>query len=153
MIQLADDVFASRTDPNQLSVDEKIIERLKRIHPATVSEFNDGTGPAAWILVFPTTLDLMKMFIESKITEKGLFDLTPLNSSYEALYLCSAMVFQEYRGKGIAKKLTIQAVESIKKDHPIKSLFVWAFSKEGNSLAENVSHLTRLPLKKRLELN
>jgi len=153
MIQLAEDVFASRTDPNQLSIDDKVIERLSLIHPATLSEFNEGNGPVVWVLVFPTNLELMKRFLEGKITEKELFDLTPLHTRYDAIYLCSAMVLKEYRGKGIAKKLTVQAIEKIEKDHPIESLFVWPFSKEGDSLAENVARMTGLPLKKRLELN
>jgi ribosomal protein S18 acetylase RimI-like enzyme len=149
MIQLAEDVFASRTDTNQLSVDEKIIRRLQRIHPATISEYDDGNGPVVWILVIPTTFELMNMFLEKIISEKELYELTPLNTRYEALYLCSAMALPEYRGKGIAKRLTIQAIESIRKDHPIKSLFVWAFSTEGDALAEKVASLTGLPLKKR----
>lgn len=149
MIKLAEDTFAHRTDSNQLSVDEDVLIRLHRIHPATVSEYDDGNGPVVWILVIPTTIDLMTRFLESKISEKELYELTPLKANYEALYLCSAMVLPEFRGKGIAKKLTVQAIESIKKDHPIKSLFVWAFSKEGDGLAENVAGITELTLRKK----
>ena len=47
MIQLAEDVFDSRSDPDQLSVDESVIKRLQSIHPATVTEFDDGNGPVA----------------------------------------------------------------------------------------------------------
>ena len=129
MIQLADDFFATRTDPNQLSVDEKVIERLQNIHPSTMSEYDDGNGPVVWILVIPTTVELMNRFLANAISEKELFELTPLNTKYEALYLWSALVLEEYRNKGIATKLTVEAIECIRKDHPIKSLFVWAFSK------------------------
>lgn len=153
MIQLADEVFEVRTDPNQLNVDDTVIKRLKNIHPATMSEYDDGNGPVAWILAIPTTLELMNKFIEHKISEKELYELTPLNIKYAALYLCSALVLEEYRGKGIAKKLTVQAIENIKKDHPIKALFVWAFSKEGEALAEKVASITKLPLNKRQEVN
>jgi hypothetical protein len=55
MIKLADDVFDIKSDPDQLDVNQDVITRLQRIHPATVSEFNDGNGPAAWVLVIPTT--------------------------------------------------------------------------------------------------
>ena len=64
MIQLAEDIFANKTDPNQLDVDDKVIQRLKQIHPSTVSEYNEGDGPAAWILLFPTTIPLMQQFIQ-----------------------------------------------------------------------------------------
>ena len=151
MIKMAEDVFDVRNDPNQLSVNEKVIKRLHEIHPATVSEFDDGKGPAVWILLFPTTTELMNKFLANKINEQELFDQTPLKSKYEALYLCSAMVLPEYRRKGIAKRLTLKAIETIRKDHPLKSLFVWAFSKEGEALAEDIAKETKLPLKKRLD--
>jgi len=148
MIQLAESVFDTKSDPDQLDVDEKVIERLLKIHPSTVSEFDDGNGPVVWILVLPTTSVLMNLFLSKEISEKELFYTTPIEASFDAIYLCSAMVLEEYRGKGLARKMTLEAVESIKKDHPIKNLFVWAFSKEGDGLAERVAQLAQLPLSK-----
>jgi len=149
MIELADTAFSVRTDPNQLSVDQNVIERLQKIHPSTMSEFDDGNGPVVWILVIPTILDLMHQFINKEISEKELFEQTPLDIQYDALYLCSAMVLEEFRGKGLAKKLTLDAIENIRKEYPIKTLFVWAFSREGEGLAEKIAVLADLPLKKR----
>lgn len=149
IIQLSDEVFSSRTDPDQLNVDEKVMERLELIHPNTLSEYDDGNGPVCWILCIPTTLDLMSKFIEQKISERELYELTPLNTKYEAIYLCSALLLEEFRGKGIAQKLALQALENIKTDHPIKALFFWAFSKEGEKLAEKLSGLVGLPLYRR----
>lgn len=148
MIQLADDVFSTRTDANQLSVDEDVMARLHEIHPASLSEYDDGNGPAAWILVFPTTIALMNDFLGSKITEKSLFELTPIGVSYEAIYLCSALVLEEYRNKGIAKRLTIEAIEQIRKNHSIKHLFVWAFTKEGDIVSSKISLEVGLPILK-----
>jgi GNAT superfamily N-acetyltransferase len=153
MIQLAEDVFAYKSDPNQLDVDQEVMERLYRIHPATVSEFDDGNGPVAWVLLIPTTMDLMNRFLEHEISEKELFDLTPEDSVYDALYLCSALVLEEYRRKGITKQLTLAAIENIRKDHPIKALFVWAFSREGDLASEKISRLTSIPLMKRGNYN
>ena len=151
MIQLAEDVFAVKSDPDQLDVDQEVMERLQRIHPATVSEYDNGNGPVAWILLIPTTLDLMHKFLRHEISEKELFELTPEDSAYEALYLCSALVLEEYRRKGIAKQLTLTAIEYIRRDHPLKALFVWAFSKEGDLSSEKVARLTLLPLHKRVK--
>ncbi|MGZ4157914.1 MAG: GNAT family N-acetyltransferase, partial [Bacteroidia bacterium] len=95
--------------------------------------------------------ELMNKFLEKKISEKKLFYLTPIGARYDAIYLCSAMVLEEYRRKGIAKKLTLDAIEKIRKDHPIKSLFVWAFTKEGDSASEALANLIALPLYKRPE--
>ena len=149
IIQLADEVFASRTDPDQLNVDENVMEHLQLIHPNTMSEYDDGNGPVCWILCIPTTLDLMSKFIDQRISEKELYELTPLNTKYEAIYLCSALLLEEFRGKGIAQNIAVKAIESIKIDHSIKALFYWAFSKEGERLAEKVSGLIGLPLYKR----
>lgn len=149
MIQLAEDVFAAKDDPNQLDVNQEVIEHLQKIHPATVSEYDDGKGPVAWVLLIPTTLELMHQFLENKISEKELYELTPLHIKYEALYLCSGMVLEEYRRKGIAKQLALKAVENIRKDHPIKALFTWAFTKEGDLAAEALAKQISLPLYKR----
>jgi GNAT superfamily N-acetyltransferase len=91
----------------------------------------------------------MTQFINQKISERELYELTPLNTRYEAIYLCSALLLEEFRGKGIAQGLALKAIENIKMEHPIKALFLWAFSKEGEKLAEKVSRLSGLPLFKR----
>ena len=146
MIQLSDEVFSSRTDPDQINVNENVMEYLQLIHSDTISEYDDGNGPVCWILCIPTTLDLMNKFINKEISERELYELTPLNTKYEAIYLCSALLLEEFRGKGIAQRLGVSAIENIKIDHPIKALFFWSFSKEGEKLAEKVSSLIGLPL-------
>ena len=150
MLQLADDVFAVKNDPDQLDVNQDVLDQLRRIHPATVSEFDDGHGPVAWVLLIPTTLGLMDQFLSHSISEKELYEQTPLDATYEAIYLCSAMVLEEYRRKGIARQLTLKAIDSIRKDHPIKNLFVWSFTIEGDKTADTISQMTSLPLLKRV---
>jgi ribosomal protein S18 acetylase RimI-like enzyme len=148
MIELAEEVFAVRNDPDQLDVNEEIIERLRKIHPRSVSEYDDGNGPVAWILIFPTTTELMNDFLERRITEKKLFEETPLNIKYEAIYLCSGLVLPEYRRKGIAKRLAMEAITDMRKEHPVKSLFAWTFTEEGDAGAEALAKETGLPLYK-----
>ena len=149
LVQLADEVFAVKNDPSQLDVNDEVLVKLRQIHPATVADQDDGHGPVAWVLVIPTTLELMNRFVNGEISEKELFDLTPVEATYEALYLCAALVLEEYRRQGIAHHLTLKAVESIRKNHPLKCLFVWPFSKEGDELAEIIARETSLPLYKR----
>ena len=103
----------------------------------------------AWLLIIPTTINLMNRFLAKQITEKELFNLTPPDTAYEALYLCSVLVLQEYRRKGITKRLALKAIEDIRKDHPLKCLFVWAFSKEGDQASEALAGLAGMPLFKR----
>jgi hypothetical protein len=149
LIKLADEIFAMRTDPDQLNVDQQIIERLKEIHPSTVSEQSDENGPVAWLLVIPTTIELMNQFLSKEINEKELFEMTRPGEKFEALYLCSALVLEEYRRKGIIKRLAFTAIDDIRRDHPLKALFVWSFTREGDLASEALAKLTGLPLHKR----
>lgn len=68
---------------------------------------------------------------------------------YDSIYLCSALVLEEYRRKGIIRQMALKAIEEIQKDHPVKSLFIWAFTKEGEMAAEKIAQLTSLPLYRR----
>jgi len=149
MIQLADEFFEARTDPEQINVTPRVRARLERIHPATLSARSTKKGPIAWMLVIPTTTNLMKKFIAGQISEKQLLKRTPLGRPYQAVYLCSALVLPEHRGKGIAKKLLTRAIMSIRRDHPIECLFFWAFSRKGAQLAHSVAQAVKLPLVRR----
>lgn len=146
MIRLAEDSFSARTDPNQLDVDEEVIARLKEIHPATLSEHVEGDGPVVWILLIPTPLKTMERFLKKEIGEKEILNETRPGETCEALYLCSALVLPEFRGKGIAKKLTLNAISEIRKEHPIAALYVWPFSEEGDFLSKALAADTKLPL-------
>jgi hypothetical protein len=149
MMDLADEVFDMRNDPDQLSVDDSVIEKLQSIHPSTLSNYDDGDGPVAWVLVIPTTMEIMNQFLGDAITEKELFDLTMPGMTYDALYLCSALVLEEYRRKGITKRLVLDAIDNINQDHPLKALFVWPFTEEGAGTAEAISRITGIPLNSR----
>jgi hypothetical protein len=146
LMQLADDVFAVKSDPHQLQVNAQVIHRLKLIHPSTLMEYADRNGPVAWVLLIPTTEMLMQQFLNKSIDENELFEQTPVNKPYDAIYLCSALVLEEYRRKGITTNLVVEAILDIKKTHPIKSLFVWPFTNEGSAVANHISELTNLPL-------
>jgi len=151
MIELADEVFSAHNDPAQLDVDEAVMKQLERIHPRTLSEHIEGDGPVVWILLIPTTIALMNKFVVEAISEKELLDQTPLDIKYEALYLCSALVLPAYRRKGLATQVGTEAINEICKEHPIKYLFTWSFSKEGGDLSELASKQFSLPLLKRAD--
>jgi len=149
MIRLAEEFFDMKNDPDQLSVDRESRARLSAIHPATMSEERDENGPIAWILVIPTVHALMEAFIRGEINERELLDRTLPGGVYNALYLCSALVLPEHRGKGLARCLTSRAISAIRHDHPLRSLFYWSFSGAGDSLAASVAGESDLPLYRR----
>lgn len=149
MLALADEVFATKHDPNQLDVDEAVIERLFKIHPYSMNEFDDGEGPVAWLVLIPSTNELMQQFIMHQISEKELFDKTEIGGNFESVYLCSALVLPEYRRKGIIKDLAMKAMAEVQKQHKITSLVAWPFSEEGNLASEELASTLGLPLRKR----
>jgi GNAT superfamily N-acetyltransferase len=149
MIALADQFFEAKNDPDQILVDAGVMERLKGIHPATISEVSDDYGPIAWMLLIPTTHQVMEQFIRAEIGERQLLEMTPPGTRFEAIYLCSALVLPEHRGKGLARRLAADAIRAIQNDHPIRELFVWAFSSEGMKLAESLAQEFHLPLYRR----
>ena len=71
--------------------------------------------------------------------------MTPIGASYDAIYLCSALVLEEFRRKGIAKQLALKAIEDIRKDYPVKALFVWTFTRKDISLLNLLPGLLHCP--------
>lgn len=149
MMRLAEKVFDVKNDPQQLNVTQEVIEQLIQIHPSTLSEENYGDGPVAWVMVIPTTIPIMRRFLMGDMGERELLDLSAREAAFDALYLCSCQALKEYRRKGIVKRLAITAIEAIRKDHPLKALFLWSFSPEGDAVGEAVADDVGLPLFKR----
>lgn len=132
------------TDLNQ-----DVPERLRTIHPSTVSASDDEHGPAARVLLIPTRNAVMRRFLCGDLSEKEPFHLTEPGQQYDAIGCCSALVLTEYRRKGIVSHLTLQAIASICRDHPLQSLFVWPFSPEGDQCAKQRALQVKRPLHKR----
>jgi hypothetical protein len=148
MMDVIEETFATRKDPDQIQVTAAQQKKLALIHPATLSEIANEAGPLIWVLVIPTLSVIMQEFLEGKISEKMLLDKTPIGGSYDCIYLCSVSTLPELRGKGETKKLCIKAIKAISAEHPIKTLFVWPFTKAGASLAETVANSCNLALLK-----
>jgi GNAT superfamily N-acetyltransferase len=146
MLALVGEVFDVKSDPEQIDVDEAVIEKLKGIHPATMSEFATEDGPVAWILLIPTTYELMTEFVNGKITENQLLERTHAGDTMEALYLCSAAVLPEYRHQGLARKLTLNAIAEFRKVYRLRALYFWKFSEDGARLAKALADHLGLPL-------
>lgn len=151
MMEMVDTVFETRTDPDQLQVNEGVLARLQQLHPASVSGMEDDEGPMVWVLLIPTTKVLMERFLRHELSEQQLFDQTPVGASYDCIYLCSAMVLEEFRRKGYARAITTQAIREMTRVFPISDLFVWSFTPEGDAAAEAIASEVELPLRRRLD--
>lgn len=149
MIHLADEFFETKNDPSQLSIDEQVMKRLHGIHPATMGEIANEQGPVAWTIVLPTSAAAMELFLMKEIGEQELMERAEKEKQFESIYLCSALVLPEQRGRGLARQLIDDSIRSIVNDHPIRTLYYWAFSTEGDALARSASRTFNLPLRKR----
>jgi hypothetical protein len=149
MLKIANEVFGSRNEPGQLQVNDEVMKKLKRLHPAAVIQHCMDDGPITWLLLIPTTVKLMEQFVQMKISEQELLEYTPLNANYDALYLCSVMTLPEYRNAGHTKAIVTSAIEQVRASYPIRFLFVWPFSMAGAQLATEVAMQVKLPLLKR----
>lgn len=147
MLDLVDDVFNSRHDNEQISVDEVERNKLFAIHPNCLSELANEDGPIVWVLVVPTTEDVMNRFLQCVISEKELLHKTPIGVAYDCIYLCSALVLPEFRNKGLAKEVALDALNKIILQHSISTLFYWPFTEEGRYLAEAIEKSLGLSLK------
>lgn len=139
MMQVIDETFATRNDPGQIQMNAAQRKKLEAIHPSTLSELANEDGPLIWVLLIPTTQEVMQAFLNGKITEKELLDQTKVGQPYDCIYLCSASTLPELRGKGQTKALCIKAIKEIASQHPVRTLFVWPFTKEGDYLAQGIA--------------
>jgi GNAT superfamily N-acetyltransferase len=150
LLALAESFFDAKNDPGQLTMTEKDRRKLRHLHPATMLAEADENGPVAWVLLFPTTHTLMERFLTGEIGEQPLLHETPSGIVYDVVYLCSALVLDEYRRKGIARRLATTALQSIIAEHPINTIFIWSFSPEGEAFAASLAEDLGLPLRRRL---
>jgi GNAT superfamily N-acetyltransferase len=150
LLALAESFFDAKNDPGQLTMTEKDRRKLRHLHPATMLAEADENGPVAWVLLFPTTHTLMEGFLTGEIGEQPLLHETPSGIVYDVVYLCSALVLDEYRRKGIARRLATTALQSIIAEHPINTIFIWSFSPEGEAFAASLAEDLGLPLRRRL---
>jgi GNAT superfamily N-acetyltransferase len=127
------------------------MKKLRDIHPDTLTQEENDDGPVCWILLIPTTEKIMRDFLSHTLNEQQLLENTSPGLQYDAVYLCSALVLPEYRGKGIAKRLTFDAIQAIRKNHPIHYLYYWSFSAEGDGLAASVANETGMTLLKKVD--
>jgi GNAT superfamily N-acetyltransferase len=146
MVRLAEEFFGTKGDPDQLSVDETVLDRLRRLHPSTIGEETSENGPVAWTIIIPTSELAMRQFLSCECNERELLESCTADTLFESIYLCSALVLPEYRGKGVAKRLLLRSIEDICAMHPVRSLYCWTFSAGGRRLAQSIAHSTGLPL-------
>lgn len=140
IFEITERFFGTANDPDQMPVNKESLRKLQELHPKSFIYKTDNDEPISWVVVLPTSDELMKKFLDNEINERELLNLTQPQDRYEALYLCSAFTVPEHRGKGYAAALFQEAITQIPHSKDVK-LFAWPFSEEGKQLADKLSSI------------
>jgi GNAT superfamily N-acetyltransferase len=138
VLKMSEEFFGTESDPEQMSVSEESARKLWSIHPDTVLYAFEGGEPVAWVVIVPTSADVMEKFLAKKISERDLLDLAAAEKKFEALYVCGAFVLPDYRRKGYAKELLLKGIRILSQGKDIP-LYAWVYSDEGRKLTESLS--------------
>ncbi len=137
-MQIAEAIFGTENDPDQMPITNESIAKLDSLcSDWLVSELDDNGEPISWAIAMPTQKHLAQDFLNNKITERQLLDLTVPSDIYDAVYLVSVITVPEHRGKGLGTKVVKQVLQNM----PIINdaiYFAWPTSDEGMNLVKKI---------------
>lgn len=137
ILNISEQFFGTVNDPEQIPITEGSNFKLHKLHPKSFIYKLENGEPISWVVVVPTSKELMDKFLRSEISEKELLDMSEPQKEYGALYLCAAFTVPEYRRKGYAVEMFEEAVNSI--PHTADAdLFTWPVSPEGEKMIERL---------------
>lgn len=140
ILNTAERFFGTVNDPEQMPVSKESLYKLQKLHPKTFLYKTLNNEPVSWTVVLPTSKELAEKFIQGKINERELLDMTEPKKEYEALYLCSAFTVPEHRRKGYAIEMLKEAIDGI--PHAAKAeFFVWPYSEEGGAVIKKLEEI------------
>lgn len=140
MLNIGEQFFGTASDPSQMPATRESFHKLQKLHPKTVVYRLENGEPVSWVVVLPTSTELMEKFLKGEINERELLDLTEPQDRYAALYLCAAFTVPEHRRRGYAVEMFKEAIEAIPHTKDVK-LFAWIFSEEGRKLTEKLNSI------------
>ena len=146
LLELADQLFNTKSDPEQLDVNEHVIETLQHIDPVLIYEHQFEQEAVAWITLIPSNKVLTEAFLQGVLTEKMYFEKSVALSTFDTIYLCSAIVLEAFRHKGIVSQHCKAAIEQMCLKHKIEQLAAWPFTTEGLNCAKAIAQKLELPL-------
>lgn len=151
--RINEEYFQTSKDKEQAEISRERLEWIVKSFPEGVGIIKTDKIIGS-TLVLPCTLELMNSFLKNKINEEELFKGMEEYSSYdkmEAIYLCSAILLPEYRGKGLASQSWKMSIRKMMEKSDKKSvLFYWEYSNEGKFLSERVARDLGLELRRKM---
>lgn len=132
LVKFVETFFKTGLDPAQIPATVETYRRLLELDPHCVALRADkGGNIVSYAAVLPTTDELAKKFLSHEITEREMFEATPVQTVPESLYLMAVAVAEDFRGKGDVFGMMKEIISHFKDRNPDVGLFVWEFSEEG----------------------
>ncbi len=135
--------FHTDQDTNQAEIKPAEGRWIVQHIPECVTIIKDGKKVIGLTFFFPTSPALMHAFIQKRISEHTLWEKTKARihePGNTCIYLSSAFMDQEYRGRGIARRAIIQSLKKYTRAaQRTPPFFYWNYSAQGKILAEYVA--------------
>lgn len=135
--EMSERYFGTANDPNQMQVSEWTVGRLNGLHPLTLHARIGNGEPISWTVAIPTSKEAAERFLRGEISERELADTASPSDRYEALYLCMAFTVPEYRGRGYATELFLEALAGMPLEED-SLIYAWIWSEEGERLVKRL---------------
>jgi GNAT superfamily N-acetyltransferase len=139
MLKISEEFFGSQSDPDQMPINQESADKLFSLHPDTILyTFDESDNPIGWAVVVPTSMRVMDEFLKKEISERRLLEKAVEEKKFEALYLCAVFILPEYRRRGFAKKLLLDAIQKVSHGKDLE-LYAWIYSEEGKRLSDVIA--------------
>lgn len=146
--KLTEGLWSTKTDPEIIPSKVFTYNFVTKEIPFSYNVIKEDDLVIGFTIVLPSSEEDMYDFINEKITEKELFYriLETDRENFSCLYLCSAVIAENYRRRGLAKKSLMKQIEKFSNIYDIKYIYSWAFSDAGKKICNNISEEINIPL-------
>lgn len=141
--EMSEEFFEMEKDPSQMAATKETRDWIYKNVKFISNIIRNNNEIIGYSFMLPCSKKIMNDFIEKRIDEATLINEIKKNklpTSPEAIYLCSSIIKEEFRGNGIAKIGFIKLINNILKNSNIKPiLFYWKYSDEGEKLVNKIA--------------
>lgn len=150
---MVEEFFGMSHDPAQIPATDENIKWMNKNIPECINVIKFGDRLIGQIFIIPCNQEIMNEFLADKINENELFERVKKEVTYDnfdSIYLCSATIYPEFRGKGLAVEACVKSINKICATRNLKpTLFFDGWSREGKNLAHKVAELLGLQIREK----
>jgi hypothetical protein len=148
--RLAEKYFKVSEDPEQMPADHDSSIWLSKNFPESLNTITLNGKLIGYTFILVCSREDMLDFVSKKINERQLWVRVKKNfdrHNFNAMYVCTVIITPKYRRRGIALMALKEHIARItaftRKDVRI---FYWAWSKEGEKLAQAIKNILKIPI-------